>query len=299
MACKALYESLSSDMIVRLARIILPGYDLNDRTGIQENIPITAQMAAEQVVRDLIASGEFLRFIELLISVDERGFMGRIYRIVRLHELVKAVLDDGYDFDRVTGLFVEDSGSRASPDWGRLQEGEERPMALLRLDIAKNSQIVKDNEKEKVDAAYERLRTIVSQSVVSRMGRVWFWEGDGCLCGFLFAHKEKAAILAGMEILHEVFLYNRLANPLSSPLRVRIAAHAGPVRYSANPGALRKNETVREIGEIEAHGTPIDGLGASANLFLSLDRIIQDRFRTEAALDGLKVRHYSILLEKA
>jgi hypothetical protein len=102
-----------------------------------------------------------------------------------------------------------------------------------------------------------------------------------------------------MEILHELYLFNRLANPLASPLRVRIAAHAGPVRFSTHPGSLRKNESVREIGEIEARGTPIDGLGASANLFLSLDRIIQDRFRNEATLDGLKVRQYSILMEKA
>ncbi len=299
MTCRALYETFSLDMIVRLARIILPGYDINERTGIQENIPITAQMAAEQVIRDLLVSGEFLRFIELLISVDERGFMGRVHRIQRLRELVKTVLDDGYNFDRATGLFIEDADSRASPDWGRLIEGEEHPMALLRLDIARNSQIVKDNHKDKVNAAYESLRNIVAQAVVSRKGRVWYWEGDGCLCGFLFAQKEKAAILAGMEILHELFLFNRLANPLESPLRVRIAAHAGPVRFSTSPGVLRKNESVREIGEIESRGTPIDGLGASANLFLSLDRMIQDRFRTEVALDGLKVRQYSILMEKA
>jgi hypothetical protein len=130
------------------------------------------------------------------------------------------------------------------------------------------------------------------------MGRVWYWEGDGCLCGFLFARKEKAAVLAGMEILHEVFLYNRLANPLSSPLRIRIAAHAGQVRYSSSPEALRKNEAVREIAEIEGRGTPTDGLGASVNLFMSLDRILQDRFRSETVLDGLKVRQYQIVLEK-
>ncbi|GAB1483691.1 hypothetical protein MASR2M78_25070 [Treponema sp.] len=298
LTCKALYESLGMDLIVRIARIIFPNYNLNERTGIQEAIPITAQMAAEQIVRDMIETGRFYHFIELLISINDQGLMGREYPISHLREIVKEIIADGYIFDEETGLFVENSSCRISPDWGRLLEGEERNLALLRLDIAQNSLLVKNNPKEAVDSAYESLRLIISHSVLMRSGRVWIWEGDGCLCGFLFGRKERAAVFASMEILHELFLYNRLHNPLSSPLQVRVAVHAGPLRYSTNPDLLRKNETVKEITEIESMCAPVDGLAVSSHLFISLDRTLQERFKNEVAYDGLKARQYSIAVEK-
>jgi len=299
LTCRVLYESLGKDMVVRIARTMIPGYNIHERSGIPENIPITVQTAAEQTVRDIVETGRYLQLIEFLIVMDSGGYMGREYPLLHLGELVKAIHAEGYRYDRATGLFMEDAKDKVSVNWGRLADGEERQFALLRLDIVHNSILVKENDKERIDAAYAELRSVVSRAVNSRMGRVWLWEGDGCLCGFLFGKKERSAILAGMEILHELYFFNRLFNPLSAPLQVRIAAHGGPLRYTADPDALKKAESIREVTDIESRYTAADNLCVSANLFLSMDRVIQDRFRPEKALGGMKLRHYAIELEQA
>jgi hypothetical protein len=299
LTCRALYESLGTDMTVRLARSVIPGYDINERTGVPDNIPVTAQAAAVQVLRDVIAQDRFLVFLERLIQVDTHGFMGREYPIPLLPQIQKQVAAEGYVFDRGTGLFMENERERLSPNWGRLLEGEECQIAFLKLDIVKNSALVRGNRSSKVVEAYTGLRELVARSVTSRLGRVWHWEGDGCLCAFLFGQKERAAILCGMELLHELFFFNRLSNPLNAPVRVRLAAHAGPMRYWSSPSALMKEETVREVVQIESGLAAPDSMWASTSVYLPMDRVILDRFGPERTAGSFRLRVYSFALEDA
>jgi hypothetical protein len=282
------------EMIVRLARIVIPGYDIHRQSGIPENIPITAQTAAEQVVKDIIMAGRYLQLIELLIKIDTSGYMGREYPLLYMRDLIKTILAEGYSYDSVTGLFMENAQNQISANWGRLVPGDEFQLALLRLDIVQNSELVRRHEKKAVEATYGDLRTIVSQAVLPRMGRLWFWEGDGCLAAFVFGKKERSAVLAGMEILHNLFFYNRLLNTLGSPLRVRLAVHGGPVKFAEDPMELKKNETIREIAEIESQYGKPDALIVSSNVFISVDRVIQERFSAEQYKDSYKFRQYTI-----
>jgi hypothetical protein len=283
--------------MVRFVRLVDPEYDLYKRSGIPENIPITDQMAAERIVKDIVVEGRFIDFIEALVRVDAEGYMGRSYPIKGLAQIIKTLTQDGFIFDRASGQFFENAKERASPDWGRLREGDERQAAVLRLDVVGNSELVKRNSAEKVERAYVGLRSIVHKAVVGRFGRVWSWEGDGALAAFLFGHKERSVVLAGMEILNELFFYNRLENPLAEPLRVRMAAHAGPIRYHDSVMELLKNETLKDVVQIESSATPQDSLGASANLFLSIDRVIQESFGPEHQSAAGKIRHYAVNLE--
>lgn len=296
---RTLYESISAEMMVRFVRLLDPEYDLHARSGIPENYPITNQMAATRIVQDIIDDGRFIDFIETLVRIDADGYMGRPYPIKGLSQIVKTLSLDGFLFDRATRQFFENSNERTSPDWGRLRDGDERQAAVLRLDVVENSALVKRNSSEHIERAYADLRAIVHRSVHARYGRLWLWEGDGALAAFVFGQKERSAILAGMEILNELFFYNRLDNPLTEPLRVRIAAHAGPIIYRDQPMELLKNETLREVTQIEARSTPTNTMSASANLFLSIDRVIQERFDPERQTGGDKIRYYSVNLEKA
>jgi len=295
---RTLYESISAETMVRFVRLVDPEYDLYERSGIPENIPITNQMAAERIVEDIVEDGRFIDFVETLVKVDSEGYMGRAYPIKGLGQIVKTLAQDGFLFDRSTGQFFENTHERASPDWGRLRDGDERQAAVLRLDVVANSVLVLQNSADKIEKAYAELRAIVSRAVVGRFGRIWSWEGDGALAAFLFGQKERSAVLAGMEILNELFFFNRLANPLDDPLRVRIAAHAGPIRYRDSLMELLKNDTLKDVIQIESTATPSDTLSASSNLFLSIDRVIQDRFGPERQAAICKVRHYAVDLER-
>lgn len=296
-ACSALYESVGYDMIDRISKRVIPGYDLHYRSGIPENIPITAQMAARQLVNDVVRTGRFLHLLEIMIDIDLNGFMGREYRIGRLSELIKSVLAEGYIYDRMTGLFMENSKERITSNWGRLTDNEERQIALLRLDIVDNSTIVRSNPSDKVQHAYGELRNMVNKSVIPRLGRVWVWEGDGCLCGFLFNKKERSAILAGMEILHALYFYNLLHNQLDKALQVRIACHSGPFTYNANLEQLKKNEIVREVTEIESRHASPGSLATTENMIMTVDRHIQDKFKKPHARKSSKYRLYSVGVE--
>jgi len=295
---RTLYESLSAETMVRFVRLVDPEYDLYERSGIPQNIPITNQMAAERIVEDIVGDGRLIDFIETLLKVDSDGYMGRAYPIKGLGQIVKILTQEGFLFDRSTGQFFENTHERASPDWGRLHDGDERQAAVLRLDVVANSALVQQNALDKIEKAYSGLRTIVTRAVVGRFGRVWSWEGDGTLAAFMFGQKERSAVLAGMEILNELFFYNRLANPLDSPLRVRIAAHAGPIRYRESIIELLKNDTIKDVIQIESTATPPDTLSSSTNLFVSIDRVIQDRFGPEQQAAVCKVRQYAVNLEK-
>jgi hypothetical protein len=269
-------QSLSVDMMIRFAQIVSPQYDIYERSGIPVGIPIANQNTANMIVNDLIKDNLFVDFVEVLVQIDAHGYMGRQYVLRGLNDVITSVIQAGFVFDSASGQFFENQNERISQNWGRLLDGEERVMAVLRLDIVSNSSLVKQNEASNIETAYNALRNIVSQAVISRLGRLWSWEGDGALGVFLFGQKEKAAVYAAMDILHELFFYNRLENPLNKPINVRIAVHVGPVRYSDDSMERLKNETIREAVRLESESVLPNTAGVSWNIYMSVEKSIQD-----------------------
>jgi class 3 adenylate cyclase len=294
---KCLEDSLPIEMMERCAREVDSPYDIYERAGIREGIPIPKRQAAHRIVEDMIHDGRFVDFVELLIKVNSEGFMGRLYPMRGLDELIKGVIEEGFSFDKTSGKFLENQRERISPNWGRLQNGDEREMTMLRLDIAGNSQLVKNNPRPKIEKAYSDVRSIMARAVTNRLGRLWSWEGDGALAAFLFGPREKMAIFAGMDILHEVFFYNRVRNPLTSPINLRLGAHLGKVRYSDNELERLKNETVKQVMTYEALAKS-NSLCISYNLYITMDQITLKLFGSEKNDKGCKYRLYSMGVEK-
>jgi Adenylate cyclase, family 3 (some proteins contain HAMP domain) len=276
---KGLYESLDADMLERMAQDVIPDYDLHERTGFPPNIPMQGQTAASRIVDDMMEEDLFLHFVERLTKLDREGFMGRSYRIGGLREIYKYIGSEGYLWDSDTGLFMEDSRIRRTQNWGRLLPGEEYRFSVLRIDIVKNSRIVKVHGESAARGAYEDLRGMLSRCVERRSGRVWNFEGDGALAAFLFGHSTTSSVLAGMSLIHELFMYNRMYNRIGEPIRIRAAVHTGPIRYVAEIGEILKQETCREVVEAESKWTPADALSITPAVAGTLDRVLLDRFK--------------------
>jgi len=298
LALRALNESLGVDMMTRIALIVFGDYDLYGRAGYPVTVPVPPQTAAKQVVSDVVREGKFLQFVEALIKIEREGYYGRKYPIACLRELIKAVMNEGYFFDQDSNLFVENRQVTCTPNWSRINEGEEATFAFLRIDIVQNSAIVRANMRKTVEKAYDRLRETVKHACEKRNGRLWLWEGDGGLASFYFGGKNAHATLAGMEILHEVFWYNTVNHELQTPLSVRLAAHAGLARFYSEEAELKKNETIREIIEVEGKFTPPDTLAVTPNVFLSLDRVIGERFTLQKSAGDWKLATYRVGMEK-
>ena len=110
--------------------------------------------------------------------------------------------------------------------WGTLEIGKTYEFALLRVDIAGNSRLVRRYPRSRIKTVYGSVKDLVTRLVEKREGRIWGWEGDGGLAAFYFIDKTIQATLCGMEILHELFLYNLLGKGLPEPVLVRLAVHA-------------------------------------------------------------------------
>jgi class 3 adenylate cyclase len=275
-----------------------PDYDIYKRTGFSEGQPIPSQDAATRIVTDLIQNGHYVDFVELLVRIDTEGYMGRTYDIRGLDDVIGDLIQTGYSYDKTSMFFFENQRERISKNWGRLKEGEERKMAVLRLDIAGNSALVKENPRSLIEKSYGDMRKIVTKAVVSRLGRLWSWEGDGALCAFMLGIPGRSAILAGMEILHEMFLYNKLWNSLASPINIRLASHLGSIRYSNNEAEALKNETVKIAVTLESKAALPNSLVVSESLSVTQDQALLDVLSNIQAIAGTKYRIYQVTEER-
>jgi hypothetical protein len=283
--------------MIRFAEFVCPGYNIYRRLGLTEGMPVSNQNAAQRIVIDMIQDGYYIDFVEALVRIDAEGYMGRHYALRGLNDVVSGVIQMGYSYDKISGRFFENQSERITANWGRLQEGDERRMTALRLDIVDNSALVKENPREKINRAYRDLRAIVENAVIKRLGRLWSWEGDGALGVFMPGPIEKMAVYAGMEILHELFFYNKTDNPLGNPIKVRIAVHIGNVFYSDNAVERLKNETIKQTLMLESKAASANSMAVSYNLFISMDQSTMDLFTPEKTQAGIKFRLYNVGVE--
>ena len=277
---KALCESMESRVMTHMIRDIFPDYDIHRRTGFPESLSIPNVDVATQIVRDIVQAGKFPNFVALLIRVQEEGYMGRKYPIAYLRQLVQGTYSLGFVYDTVNRLFVEDSQVRQTRNWGVLEMGEEYTIAFLALDIAGNTALVRTEDEKAVNQTYKDLRNIVKTAVHKRNGRIWNWEGDGGLAAFFFGNRHMNAVLCSMEILHEIFIYNRTRCPLTSLIKIRMGVHAGPCEYTDNEEQLKNMQTVKEVTALE-QASKNDTITISIVSRLMLEDIISRRFTSK------------------
>ena len=205
---RTLYLSLGMDLSLRMARTFIEDYNVNQRMGFPPSVPVPVQDAVNRIVLDLNDAGLFIELVEWLIRTDRHGYYGKQYNIVGMDEIIKGMEDEGYLLDPESELFYEDPRKQRTPNWGRLKNGSEYPITLLRLDIVSNSRIVRRNRAQDVQEAYNHIRDLFLRVVEKRRGRIWLWEGDGGLAAFQYGHPTMSATLCGMEVLNELLVYN-------------------------------------------------------------------------------------------
>jgi len=297
---KCLVQSLSVDQMNRFAKLTNPDYDLYNKYGFAKGRPVGIHDAASRIVNDMIQNGFYIDFVETLIKVDSKGYMGHKFAFRGLDDVIGDVLQAGYSYDETSGIFFEDQSQQITNNWGRLKEGDERQVAVMRLDIAGNSLLVKNNSKQLIDKAYEDLRSIVTDAVISRYGRLWIWEGDGALGVFMPGDYSRHAVFAGMEILNKMFLYNKTDNKLKSGINLRIAVHSGEISFSDNETKILKADTVKTTINLESKAAVPNTMVISESLALSQDQSLLDIFSSAKVVANStdKYRVYQVSQDK-
>ena len=295
---RALTESMSVDQMQRAARMVIPGYDIQERSGFPPNVPIPRGDAARHVLRDFVDQGVLLKFIEGLILLTTQGDMGREVKIPLLPHIIAEMEDQGFKYSAQKGVFVEGGSRERTMGWGTLTEGATYEFALLRVDIADNSELVRRYPRGLVNAAYTTVRDLVTRLVEKRDGRVWSWEGDGGLAAFYFNDKTIQATLCGMEVIHELFLYNLVGRSLPEPVRVRIAVHAGPCRFQrSSKESASAGDTIRRVELLEASYTRPGCLTVSPGVYTDLGSKLSPLFAPAQGPENSSVFRYGLAWE--
>ncbi len=268
--------------MVSLVRRLLPNYDVHDRSGFPQSVPIPNQEAAIQIVSDTVEAELFLTFVALLVEVEQKGFIGRKYSFPGLGEIVRGVEEMGYAFDKQSGTFVENQGQRTTRNWGVLRDGEYHVFTFLSIDVVGNSDMVRSHSEEQMARIYDDIRYFVDDSVLARNGRLWSWEGDGGVAAFYQEDSVGAAVYSGIEILHELLLYNAIASDLQKPVRLRITCHTGQCEYRKS---FRKmdSQVVKRLREVDAKYAAPDSVTITPAAYTALDPLISSMFLPPAA----------------
>lgn len=275
---RALAESMDAHAITRIAKELMPNYDIYERTGYPPSMVIPGLEVAHRVVDDIVRSGKLYDLIGFLINAQESGLRGRVYTIPNLRAILHAAAGKGFVYDTENKLFVENPSVRKTRNWGVLKEGTDYTIAFLKLDIVGNSDLVRRYPMTLIRRAYGALREMTVKATERRNGRIWLWEGDGGLAAFFFANKHQAAALAAIEIMHELHLYNQLSCPLASPLTIRIAVHSGLCEYTENGEVLSQNSTLKTLVDMEEHHTKPQTITISSVIKVMLDAIVANQF---------------------
>jgi class 3 adenylate cyclase len=293
----ALSQSMPVDLMQKVARVVIEGYDIYERSGFPAAIPMPRADAARHILKDFVGEGYFLKLVEALLEMTSRGDMGRDVKIPLLPRIVAEIEDQGYRYSPEKGVFVEAGGRERTMGWGTLREGRTYEFALLRFDIAGNSGLVRRYPRALVTAAYDDVRNLVTTLVEKRDGRVWDIEGDGGLAAFYFADKTIQATLCGMELIHELFLYNLLDRELPEPVLLRLAVHAGPCRLTSS-AKESAGDTIRRVELLESGYTCPGCLTVSPGVFTDLGSKLSPLFAPVAGPDNGNVFRYGLAWEK-
>ncbi|MBN2508859.1 MAG: hypothetical protein JXB03_01235 [Spirochaetales bacterium] len=276
---KALTESMDTGTMTHVAKEFFPWYNLNERMGFPSSLCVPNVDAARQIITDISANEMLMDFILLLVKINDQGLKGRKIHIAYLREIIREIYNQGYVFDKENGIFLENPRVRKTRNWGILTKSKEYTFTFLRIDIENSSRLVKKYTKNAIHSVYADLRNMVQNAVETRNGRIWAWEGDGGLASFFYGKRDYAATLAAMEILHELFLYNRLDSPIDQTVAVRIAVHSGRCEYLVDDTELKKADPVKKIMDVEQNHTPANHVTISVAVRQMLDSILANQFK--------------------
>jgi hypothetical protein len=226
----------------------------------------------------------------LLVEVDRTGVMGRPVSIRLLPQIVKELEVLGYRFKEDQGIFIEAGGRGKTKGWGVLIEGQIYELSFLRIDTVGNTALVRKYSKRLVVQVYSEVRRLFAAIVEKRDGRLWQWEGDGGIAAFYYGNKNVQAVLSGMEMLLELFMYNLFQCPFAEPLQVRLAVHTGPCPFYKNFERIR-SDTLRRLEVIESEFAENDSLVITPGVYSDMGNKLDSFFKS------LRVSRHNLLYQ--
>jgi hypothetical protein len=275
-----LTRAFNTNEFKKFCNTIEPGFDLYKLTGYPAHLNIPIKDAAKQAVEYFHKSNKIINLLDAIIKSVTVGFKGEkvVFNNVKpiLFEMKECGLEYNSKLNKVVKL--EQNGKRN--DCGYLKENNLYNFCFVSIDICGNSNYVRKYDSNLIQKTYLNFKKLVQNCVEKRNGRIWTWEGDGGLAVFHVDDFVNKAVLAGIEILSNLPIFNCTSNYLDDDLTIRIGINAGEAEYKNNPEMIN-SEAITEAKRIEKSHTVPMSISINPHVVQNIDITIRNHFITE------------------
>jgi len=257
--------------------MIQPDLDFYKLTGYPLNMNIPIKEAAKQVIDYFYKTDRILVFLDLIIKSVTIGFKGEKVVINNIKDILKEMKECGYEYSTILNkvVIIDKQGKRN--DWGYLTESKFYNFCFVSIDICGNSNLVRKYDGTLIQKTYANFKRYVSNMIEKRDGRIWSWEGDGGLIVFHLNDFVNQALLASIEIISNMPVFNAVSNYLDDNLLIRIGINAGVAEYKKNIEMI-DSEAINEAKKIEKNHTEPMTISVTTRTLQNIDIIIRKCF---------------------
>jgi len=283
-----------------LGGLILGSFDSNEVSGTKNHISLSSRKSARLLVDRCEDGGELPALLKLVVEIDDGVVHGRSVRVHGLEAFLGKLLRAGIHYDFKTRRIISScKDPEELVNWGCLKDGRDYDTAVISLDVADNSALVRKHGLRKMEKLYFNLWGFLRDKLAATDGRIWSWAGDGGIIAFALKDSARRAVRFAIEVQTAIPVFN-LTSALDwhSDLSLRLGIDSGKVRFNADTGKI-VSEVINYAAHLEKKSTTPGCISISHAVYSTLPRRVaglfhfggifeeQDFYTTLRRLDGL------------
>ncbi len=294
-----LSKHFSTEEIDNLGKEIFQKFNAHLLSGQPFGTVLKPEVAAKTIVEYSIKQEKIKELVEFVIRIGlgkKIGICAGEINKESLDELLKVLSSFGFHFASSRGIL---EFTNEQDNWGYLEENKEYYFSYMSIDIVGNSQIQNKYEKDKIQDVYTRLYKLIKVVIELYNGKVWNWAGDGGIAAFYLNPIEESAVLAGIKIFLELFLFNlnEERNKFDEPIQLRIGIHSGKSIYKENKGLIL-SDAINFTAHLEKYFTEPNHISISKEIYDGLNPRLQLIFKRKGTFENKECFALSLDISK-
>ncbi len=275
-----LARAFNTNEFKKFCSMIQPDLDLYKLTGYPQHLNIPIKDVSKQAVEYFHKTNRMIPLLNAIVQSTNTGFKGEQVVFNNIKSIIFEMKECGFEYNsRLNKVVMIDELCKRN-DWGYLTEGNYYNFCFVSIDICGNSNFVRKYDNELIRKTYLNFKKLVQNCVEKRNGRIWSWEGDGGLAVFHVEDFMNKAILASIEILSSMTVFNMTSNHLDDDISIRIGMNAGQAEYNKNLHMIN-SEAITEARQIEKNNTLPMTISVNPNVVQNIDVAIRNYFSME------------------
>jgi class 3 adenylate cyclase len=301
-----LAANFKTDEVNELGGLILGSFDSNEASGTKNHISLSSRKSARLLVDKCEHGGHLPALLKLVVEVDDGVVHGRAVRVKGLEGFLGKLLRTGVHYDFKTRRLINSCRDVDElANWGCLREGREYSTAVISLDVADSSSLVRKHGLRKMENLYFMLWNFLREKLASTDGRIWSWAGDGGIIAFALKDGARRAVRFAIEVQTAIPVFNLTsASDSRTDIALRLGVDAGRVKFNPDTGKI-VSDVINFAAHLEKKSTQPGCISISHAVYSALPRRLaglfhfggrfedRDFFTTLRRLDGLLLENGS------